>query len=567
MMTSPQLQDMNGWVGHTDASGRAYLAHQVTNETRWLWNKWSINGRVFCVNAVSNERVWQEDMSLEVRLEAGIPPPPPPPDQALSLSYAHAPLPEKRHPSCEDASNRLAKRAKIERNNQRHVRCEPCNFVLPSSTEWLAHCSSFAHQQVVMALESAKRARQSSSHAREAGFGEARNGYAPGPSMAASSEEKRCSRFSPAPRLSPTFRQLPSSPVSRDISPRRRSSSFRPSSKRARAMRNCVSSDKFPSLSRTALLYDRDFAISPKSTSALTNGVGDCNSQDGVDASPGAVVGLSTAVEKMYLRLTSAPNPADVRPVTVLKRSLKLVKKCWAKQTHDYEWVCSQLKSIRQDLQIQHIETTLVLDTYETHARIALENGDFGEFNTCVAQLSELYQRLDRLASVQDEFAAYRILYDVLVGENESEHARMLNSTSTDERARPAVKYAMVVRRSVIEGNYEHFFRLYMSPPPRTMATFLLDQMAEYVRSRALAAMCCAYSPGKLSLAFVMSQLGWNALDDADLRTACSFCEKIGVVIAKGADGSQLVNTKASRSGGVSILRSRRGLITAAGVQ
>lgn len=338
-------------------------------------------------------------------------------------------------------------------------------------------------------------------------------------------------------------------------------------------MLNCVtmaSPESSSSFKATALLYDRDFAVSSEaqgervgltSTGGATAGSGDS----------GVVVGTCLNVEKMYLRLTSAPNPEDVRPVEVLKRALKLVRKCWKGKTRDYEWVCSQLKSIRQDLQVQHVETTLVLDTYETHAVIALENGDFGEFNTCVAQLPKLYQRLGRPACVQDEFAAYRILYDVLVGENENEHARMLKSTTPEERTRPLVKYAMRVRRAVIDGDYELFFRLYLSPPPQTKVKLLLDRMTEYVRSRALATMCSAYSPGKLGLEFVMSQLGWgDGTDQARVREAVEFCDEVGVVLVKGggADASSLaVDAKASRSAGVSVVRKRRGLITAAGTQ
>jgi hypothetical protein len=41
-------------------------------------------------------------------------------------------------------------------------------------------------------------------------------------------------------------------------------------------------------------------------------------------------------VEKNYYRLTSAPDPAEVRPEPVLKQALKLLKSKWENKTADY---------------------------------------------------------------------------------------------------------------------------------------------------------------------------------------------------------------------------------------
>lgn len=52
-----------------------------------------------------------------------------------------------------------------------------------------------------------------------------------------------------------------------------------------------------------------------------------------------------------YLRLTSAPDPATVRPETVLKKTIKMLREKW-QQNEDYDYICEQLKSVRQDLTV-----------------------------------------------------------------------------------------------------------------------------------------------------------------------------------------------------------------------
>ena len=68
------------------------------------------------------------------------------------------------------------------------------------------------------------------------------------------------------------------------------------------------------------------------------------------------------------------------------------MKERW-KEGCTYTYACEQLKSIRQDLTLQSIIGPLATDAYETHARIALEEGDVAEFRQCLSVLKQLYEQ------------------------------------------------------------------------------------------------------------------------------------------------------------------------------
>lgn len=73
--------------------------------------------------------------------------------------------------------------------------------------------------------------------------------------------------------------------------------------------------------------------------------------EEGVDWDEFTIIGTCEKIEKRYLRLTSAPDPSTVRPLPVLKKALEWLKRRW-QETSDYNYICDQFKSLRQDLTV-----------------------------------------------------------------------------------------------------------------------------------------------------------------------------------------------------------------------
>lgn len=223
------------------------------------------------------------------------------------------------------------------------------------------------------------------------------------------------------------------------------------------------------------------------------------------------IIGRSKQLEKRYLRLTSAPDPDNVRPVDILKQTLALLKQKW-KAEQNYAYICDQFKSLRQDLTVQHVETEFTVQVYEIHARIALEKGDLGEYNQCQSRLKELYNK--GIKGNETEFLAYRILYLVHT-QNRAEIAHILKQTLRSNESMlvdPWIKHALDVDRALAAHNYHGLFQLYVDAP--NMGGYVMDAFVKRERLAALARICSSYR-GELPIKHIVNELKFDSVSIA----------------------------------------------------
>ena len=222
-------------------------------------------------------------------------------------------------------------------------------------------------------------------------------------------------------------------------------------------------------------------------------------------------VGTNQKLEKRYLRLTKAPDPSTVRPIEILRKTYAMLMDKWKSwSTEDrasqYNYICDQFKSLRQDLVVQRIRSEFTVLAYETHAELAIEQHDLNEFNQCQAQLKQLYE-VYRLPGRTDMFVAYRILYMIHTN-NQSDMVQTLSELTAEQKEGECVKHALLVRSALSEGSYHKFFKLYHNPPKASMSSKLMDLFVDRERQEALLTLLYSFRQ-TLTLDYIACTLGF----------------------------------------------------------
>jgi hypothetical protein len=156
---------------------------------------------------------------------------------------------------------------------------------------------------------------------------------------------------------------------------------------------------------------------------------------------------------------------------------------------------------VRQDLTVQSIRNSFTVEVYETHARIALEEGDLSEYNACQTQLIQLYRENADYRGSFAEFNSYRILYYTCTKDASALNSALSEVNRLGFGLDSAILFALSARSAYLTGNYVRFFRC-MEEPTHELQRIFLVKLTPKLRFRALQAMCAAYDLISLLFSF-----------------------------------------------------------------
>ncbi|GAV51319.1 hypothetical protein ZYGR_0AD05020 [Zygosaccharomyces rouxii] len=223
------------------------------------------------------------------------------------------------------------------------------------------------------------------------------------------------------------------------------------------------------------------------------------------------IVGKCQNLEKPYLRLTSEPNPELVRPLPVLKKTYNMLMKKYERQQASYQYLCDQFKSMRQDLRVQILENQFTVKVYQSHARIALENGDIGEFNQCQSRLITLFELPNIKHSCLEEFTCYRVLYYILTEDHGAITSLRLKLMTENISVfkHPSVQKSFQLAKSQLVGDYHNFMRIHSSM--EGLGKKLVDLFIGKEKLKSLLTICRSYN--QIPLEFLQNEFQFQNVE------------------------------------------------------
>jgi len=245
-------------------------------------------------------------------------------------------------------------------------------------------------------------------------------------------------------------------------------------------------------------------------------------------------------LEKYYTRLTVPPNPKLIRPLNTLQShfsniltiydSVMNYEKNGITQDPDiknmslrntisscrtYNYICSQLQGLRQDLTVQQISNPFTINVYETNARIALQHHDWNQFNLCQTRLMDLYELLP--SQNKEEFISLRIIYYLVLLLTSSTRQydfesmniqNLLRCLTIEQRQNIFIKISQEIVSAIVSKNFYLFFKIYRSCSTKYQ-NYLIEPLVPLVRYDALKIILKAYSPS-IDIYFVLKALSIN---------------------------------------------------------
>ena len=221
------------------------------------------------------------------------------------------------------------------------------------------------------------------------------------------------------------------------------------------------------------------------------------------------IIGTSQALEKQYLRLTGGNiNPNDFRPLEVLKKSLDYCMEKY-EQSHDYTYICDQLRSIRQDISVQNIEDDFAVHVYELHIRLAIDNNDWENFNQVQSNLELLYRKGFGQQENKEEMYCYHILYLCDVNDLTGFY-QFIPRIDESLLSAPLIIFAIDAWKAASQNDWMTFFKMMKNAPKQCKK--VMQRKAKDIKFYGLTAIARAFK--KTTFSMYQEMLCFDNIED-----------------------------------------------------